>query len=173
VGGCPRGSPGKPFRQAGARGVVPMDQSRAQEHPLRPVTVGGRRRQDRGVALLVARLDVPRLGIFVELCQEFSQPRAPGGWRRRPKERNVLWLNRHPVLLLDERGQHLFIHLAILVLVNALLLVINLTSSPERLWVKWPLLGWGIGILFHGLAVFFFCGDSSIRKGTIVREMKK
>jgi hypothetical protein len=46
-----------------------------------------------------------------------------------------------------------YIHLLVFVLVIALLFVINvLTNSPW--WVQWPLLGWGIGVLAHGLAVF-------------------
>jgi hypothetical protein len=46
-----------------------------------------------------------------------------------------------------------YIHLLVYALVIALLFVINiLTSSPW--WVQWPLLGWGIGVLAHGLAVF-------------------
>lgn len=40
------------------------------------------------------------------------------------------------------------------VLVNIGLLIINLTTSPEQLWFYWPMLGWGIGVLFHGMAVF-------------------
>jgi hypothetical protein len=56
------------------------------------------------------------------------------------------------------------IHLAVFILVNALLVFINLAFSPGRLWVKWPLLGWGIGILFHGLAVFLFSGNSAARR---------
>ena len=44
------------------------------------------------------------------------------------------------------------IHLAAYVLVNALLIAINLIFTPNTLWFYWPLLGWGIGILAHGLA---------------------
>lgn len=40
------------------------------------------------------------------------------------------------------------------VLVNCGLLTINLLTSPKHLWFYWPLLGWGIGVLFHGLKVF-------------------
>ena len=40
------------------------------------------------------------------------------------------------------------------IIVNAMLLFINLTTSPEYLWFFWPLFGWGIGILFHALKVF-------------------
>lgn len=38
--------------------------------------------------------------------------------------------------------------------VNIGLVVINLMTSPDYLWFFWPLLGWGIGVLFHGIRVF-------------------
>jgi hypothetical protein len=37
---------------------------------------------------------------------------------------------------------------------NIVLVIINLLTSPEHLWFFWPLLGWGIGVLFHGMKVF-------------------
>jgi len=40
------------------------------------------------------------------------------------------------------------------IVVNIGLLVINLLTSPQYLWFFWPMLGWGIGVLFHGLKVF-------------------
>lgn len=40
------------------------------------------------------------------------------------------------------------------VLVNIFLIVINLLYSPEYLWFFWPLLGWGIGVVFHAISVF-------------------
>ena len=45
-------------------------------------------------------------------------------------------------------------HLAVYLLVNAVLVVINLVTSPHVLWFYWPLLGWGIGIVAHAAAVF-------------------
>ena len=47
----------------------------------------------------------------------------------------------------DIRGVavHLFVYLA----VNALLIGINLTTSPDNLWLIWPLLGWGLGLAGH------------------------
>jgi hypothetical protein len=45
-------------------------------------------------------------------------------------------------------------NLASYLLVNVILLVVNLTTSPEYLWFFWPLLGWGIGVLIHGMTVF-------------------
>ena len=40
------------------------------------------------------------------------------------------------------------------IVVNIGLMVINLLTSPEYLWFFWPMLGWGIGVLFHGMKVF-------------------
>lgn len=45
-------------------------------------------------------------------------------------------------------------NLASYILVNIGLLVLNLLTSPEYLWFFWPLFGWGIGVLIHGLVVF-------------------
>jgi hypothetical protein len=48
-----------------------------------------------------------------------------------------------------------YTHLSVYLAVNAGLLVINLISAPGRLWVVWPLAGWGIAILIHAAGVFF------------------
>lgn len=37
---------------------------------------------------------------------------------------------------------------------NVFFLVLNLLTSPEELWFYWPMLGWGIGVIFHGMKVF-------------------
>ncbi|MFV8375568.1 2TM domain-containing protein [Flavobacterium sp. LB1P71] len=40
------------------------------------------------------------------------------------------------------------------IVVNIGLLAINLLTSPKHLWFYWPMLGWGIGVVFHGMKVF-------------------
>ncbi len=40
------------------------------------------------------------------------------------------------------------------VVVNIFMMIINLMYSPQYLWFFWPLLGWGIGLLFHGMKAF-------------------
>ena len=45
-------------------------------------------------------------------------------------------------------------NLASYVFVNAILIFVNLYTSPEYLWFFWLLLWWGIGVVFHGLRVF-------------------
>jgi asparagine N-glycosylation enzyme membrane subunit Stt3 len=51
-----------------------------------------------------------------------------------------------------------YIHLTVYMLVNAGLLLINLLSSPAAFWFYWPLLGWGIGLAAHAVAVFGVAG---------------
>jgi len=45
-------------------------------------------------------------------------------------------------------------HLIKYVIVIFILFIFNILRSPNYLWVIWPALGWGIGVLFHGLNVF-------------------
>jgi 2TM domain len=47
-----------------------------------------------------------------------------------------------------------YIHLLVFVIVIVALLLTNWLASPELWWVQWPLLGWGIGVAAHALAVF-------------------
>ena len=40
------------------------------------------------------------------------------------------------------------------IFVNLGFLIINLLTSPNHLWFYWPMLGWGIGVVIHGMKVF-------------------
>lgn len=64
------------------------------------------------------------------------------------------------------------IHFFTYLVVNALLAIINLTFTPGYKWFIWPLLGWGMGIFFHALNVYF-AGNTSIRERLIEQELKK
>jgi len=46
-----------------------------------------------------------------------------------------------------------YIHLAQYVLVIALLTVINALTTPNRWWVQWVVMGWGVGVFFHWLQI--------------------
>ncbi len=63
--------------------------------------------------------------------------------------------------------------LSIYVIVNILLIIINLTTSPEYFWFMWLLIGWGFAVFLHGLRVFVFSGGSAIKEQMIEKEMKK
>ena len=49
-----------------------------------------------------------------------------------------------------------YIHLTVYVVVNLILFSINMIVSPDSLWFIWPLMGWGVGVVIHGLSVFGF-----------------
>jgi len=63
-----------------------------------------------------------------------------------------------------------YIHLVAYITVNPLLVFINYSTSPQYLWFKWPLLGWGIGLLFHWCAVF---AGPKLMQHFIERELEK
>ena len=52
----------------------------------------------------------------------------------------------------------LYIHATVYAAVNVLLIIINLSTAPGRLWFEWPLLGWGIGLLAHAAAASSLAG---------------
>ena len=64
------------------------------------------------------------------------------------------------------------IHLSAYILVSILLLVIFFCTSTSYFWPVWPLAGWGIGIVFHALAVFtnVFHADN---QGKVMKEYEK
>ncbi len=67
-----------------------------------------------------------------------------------------------------------YMHLAVYVGVMALLIFTNLSTSPDGyMWFKWPLVGWGIGIFFHGVAAFLLVGGVSIKDKMIEEEMAR
>jgi hypothetical protein len=57
-----------------------------------------------------------------------------------------------------------FFHFSAYVLVNIILIAVNLIFTPDKLWFYWPLLGWGIGILAHGLAVNYSAEEKVRRR---------
>ena len=64
-------------------------------------------------------------------------------------------------------------HLVIYLFVNGFLAVINLLTAPGNLWFIFPLAGWGLGLLIHGLRVYLFCGQASITERMIQQEMER
>ena len=66
-----------------------------------------------------------------------------------------------------------YIHLSIYIAVNIVLILINLRTSPQYIWFKWPLIGWGIGVFFHAMGIFVFTGKSAIKEQMIEKEIMK
>jgi hypothetical protein len=51
--------------------------------------------------------------------------------------------------------RQLFNHAFSYFVVLAFLLAVNLLTSTAYMWVVWPALGWGLGLLFHARAALF------------------
>ena len=72
-----------------------------------------------------------------------------------------------------ERKLGFGIHFAVYVLVNLGLVMINFLVSPHKVGAVWPLFGWGIGLLFHGLGVFLHAPGAAWKERLIEHEMNK
>ncbi len=57
-------------------------------------------------------------------------------------------------VFVDPKARAFTVHLFAYVAVIILLFVVNLTVTPQKWWFYWVALGWGAGVLAHGLAVF-------------------
>jgi uncharacterized membrane protein len=66
-----------------------------------------------------------------------------------------------------------YIHLTAYVAVNTLLVAINLATSAEHLWFKWPLLGWGVGVLVHAIVTFALTKGPVTQRRMIERETRQ
>ena len=64
-----------------------------------------------------------------------------------------------------------YIHLAVFLGVNCILVVINLKNSPGSLWFIWPFFGWGIAVVLHGLKVLDVFNFSKVKKEMIEKNI--
>ena len=64
-----------------------------------------------------------------------------------------------------------FYHLIVYVIVNLTLVFIWYSTGVENQWFWWPMVGWGIGLLFHGMGVFLSTG--SMKERMIQKEMER
>ena len=47
-----------------------------------------------------------------------------------------------------------YTHCIVYICVISFLVILNLLVSPGYLWFIFPMIGWGIGVFFHGVSVF-------------------
>lgn len=73
--------------------------------------------------------------------------------------------------------RELYMHLASYLVVNAALVAIWALTGAGYRWFVWPLLGWGVGLVFHAFAVFFRVDPSAplgpADERAIAREMAR
>ncbi len=72
-----------------------------------------------------------------------------------------------------EKKLGFYVHLAVYVLVNAVLITIDLSRSPDSHWFYWPLIGWGIGLAMHAADVFGGGIGSKMKQRMVERELER
>ncbi|MDO9437542.1 2TM domain-containing protein [Hydrogenophaga sp.] len=61
-----------------------------------------------------------------------------------------------------------YVHALVYLAVNAVLAMISLSS--DRQWAIYPALGWGLGLLIHGLAVWITLGGGGLQQRLVSQE---
>lgn len=66
-----------------------------------------------------------------------------------------------------------YIHATAFVVINLALFAISHHGFGSRHWTVFPLLGWGLGLALHGIAVFM-CGPASgLRERMVQKERER
>ena len=64
-----------------------------------------------------------------------------------------------------------YAHLAVYAAVNLFLVALSVVGN--RPWSPFPLLGWGLGLVLHGISVFLIGSGSSLRERMVERERER
>ena len=61
-----------------------------------------------------------------------------------------------------------YIHALVYICVNVMLALMSVMSGKH--WAVFPALGWGLGLVIHGVVVFFVTGGAGLHERLIERE---
>ncbi|RID97997.1 2TM domain-containing protein [Simplicispira hankyongi] len=64
-----------------------------------------------------------------------------------------------------------YAHASVYLLVN--LLLVTLSASSGRHWAVFPALGWGLGLLVHGVSVFLLASGSDLHERLVQAERNR
>lgn len=53
-----------------------------------------------------------------------------------------------------KKRKNFYKHLASFICVSVFLVLLNIFTSPWHFWAIYPILGWGLGLAFHGASLF-------------------
>lgn len=65
------------------------------------------------------------------------------------------------------------IHALVYVVVNLFFLALSTYGFGQRNWSPVPLLGWGLGLALHGVAVFLMGDGSALRRHLLENERER
>lgn len=66
-----------------------------------------------------------------------------------------------------------YLHVTIYVVVNLGLFLVSRYGFGTRPWSVFPLLGWGLGVVLHGVATFVLGSGSGIRERLVDKERER
>jgi hypothetical protein len=66
-----------------------------------------------------------------------------------------------------------YVHALVYVVVNLFIFAISRYAFGHRPWSIFPLLGWGVGLVLHGVSVFLLGDGSSLRERLLERERER
>ena len=66
-----------------------------------------------------------------------------------------------------------YMHACVYVVVNLALFALSQYGYRHRPWSLFPALGWGVGLVLHGLSVFVLGKGSSLRERMVQRERER
>lgn len=66
-----------------------------------------------------------------------------------------------------------YVHAAVYVVVNGAMFLASIYGLRQRPWTMGPALGWGLGLLLHGMAVFLLGAGSGLRETLVQRERER
>ena len=72
-----------------------------------------------------------------------------------------------------EARMSFYTHLLVYLVVITMLTILNLTVAGDYFWVIWPMIGWGSGVIIHGLFTFVVDSESSLKERLIEKELQK
>ncbi|MCG2594050.1 2TM domain-containing protein [Ramlibacter sp. XY19] len=66
-----------------------------------------------------------------------------------------------------------YVHACLYVLVNVFMFALSYFGMRGRPWSIYPVLGWGLGLALHGIAVFVLGSGSGLRERLVERERER
>lgn len=66
-----------------------------------------------------------------------------------------------------------YIHATAFVVINLALFAFSYHGFGSRRWTVFPLLGWGLGLVLHGISVFVLGPGSGLRERMVQKERER
>jgi hypothetical protein len=66
-----------------------------------------------------------------------------------------------------------YVHALVYLVVNGAMFAASVYGLRQRPWTIVPVMGWGLGLVLHGVAVFVLGAGSSLREGMVQKERER